>query len=316
MDHVSWPELDLRRFLLATSVITVVDNLLFYPFDLLKTREHVDRRLLVGRNPLLVTWQQILDCIYTPAGKFQPSGIYRGFWTSSVLNIPGYITYLMAYSYAKHALGWNPEAPASFRTIATPLAAGFFADFVSLAVYVPSEVIIKRVQLKDSPFSNGWPVAKHIFATEGWRGFFAGTGATLLQSGLGSAVWWGVYEQTKMNLARSTLLRSPEKSEKSSRFLPTASQFFSGAVASAVACVVVNPFDVVRSRLQTQGAHREYSNLFDGLQQIVRTEGFLSLSRGLVPKIVSRAPLGAISSYLYELIFQLSKRDPQDLASS
>src|SRR3989338_81649 len=58
MEQVAWPELSLGRFCAATAVLAIVDNLMFYPFDLLKTREHVEKTQLAGRNALAVTYQQ------------------------------------------------------------------------------------------------------------------------------------------------------------------------------------------------------------------------------------------------------------------
>lgn len=304
-NYVRWSNIALDRFLIASSALAVVDNLMFYPFDLLKTREHVDRANLQGQNPFRITWNQIRDAVRVPCSKsksgfrIEPLGLYRGFWTSTACNLPNYVLYLAVYSFVKEELGYNPAEPHSVRTIASPILAGALADLASLALYVPAEVLTKRVQLKDSRFTNGFQAARWILQTQGWKGLYAGTGATILTSTIGSSVWWGVYEYTKGGL--SQLDASPLRT--------FAAQIGSGAFATAVACTVVNPVDVVRSRLQTQeGQSKEYRNVFHGLRQVVRQEGFLSVTRGLLPKLVSRTPLGAITAYLYELVFRWSRQ--------
>ena len=289
MEQVAWPELSLGRFCAATAVLAIVDNLMFYPFDLLKTREHVEKTQLAGRNALAVTYQQFRDATRGRDGRHRVRGLYRGFWTASLLNIPNYIVYLGTYSYAKHVLGCDPTAETKgLATYLSPMAAGAAADLVSLGLYVPTEVVTKRVQVRDSPFSNGLAAGRHILRTEGWRGLYAGTGATLLQSGLGSGVWWSVYEAARMHLYQAEIATDrrgksndlgnnprEEGQEESAREIgagPSWRLLLSGGFASLVVCVVVNPFDVARSRLQTQGAGtREYRHTYHAIQQIVKT---------------------------------------------
>ena len=312
MEPVKWTDLSLSKFMMATSLLALVDNTIFYPFDLLKTREHVEKMDLRGKNPISITVQQIKQAVLVPhptdpskPPRFNPRGIYKGYWTSTVANIPCYIVYLCAYSYAKHLLGWDPNAPDQpMRNLLAPMVAGAAADFVSLGLYVPTEVVTKRIQLKDSPFTNGFSAARHIWQSEGLRGFYVGTGVTLLQSGLGSGTWWLVYEAAKDYLTNKKVEKRGRHAERredmptslndqrivsqtvensgfrwKSEWNPEWQQYVSGGVASAVACTVVNPFDVVRSRLQTQdGPHKEYRTTLQGLRMIVAQEGWLSLS--------------------------------------
>mmetsp|Transcript_21487 Transcript_21487/g.31967 ORF Transcript_21487/g.31967 Transcript_21487/m.31967 type:complete len:300 (+) Transcript_21487:64-963(+) len=65
--------------------------------------------------------------------------------------------------------------------------------------------------------------------------------------------------------------------------------FLCGGVSAACAICIVNPVDVVKSRLQMQGemgsAARAYNGLFSGLLHIGKTEGIAGLYKGLVPAI-------------------------------
>ncbi len=59
-----------------------------------------------------------------------------------------------------------------------------------------------------------------------------------------------------------------------------------------------------------------YRNTWHGLRMLVRDEGWRALSKGLFPKIVSRAPLSAISSLIYELTLTLSQNPPKARTAS
>lgn len=43
-----------------------------------------------------------------------------------------------------------------------------------------------------------------------------------------------------------------------------------------------------------------YKNMYDALRQIVRTEGWAGLYKGIVPSLVKSAPAGAVTFVAYE----------------
>ncbi|GAB5356297.1 hypothetical protein AAMO2058_000278700 [Amorphochlora amoebiformis] len=65
--------------------------------------------------------------------------------------------------------------------------------------------------------------------------------------------------------------------------------FLCGGVSAACAICIVNPVDVVKSRLQMQGelgsTKRAYNNVLSGILHVGRTEGIQGLYRGLGPAI-------------------------------
>ncbi len=92
-------------------------------------------------------------------------------------------------------------------------------------------------------------------------------------------------------------------------------QVTGGFVAGAVMSLVRNPMDVVKTRMQTQSRadmHQEggtyYKNIFSGLNEVVRTEGFRALLKGVVPKIMVFAPMSGLSGLLYEYVMKSSRK--------
>lgn len=88
-----------------------------------------------------------------------------------------------------------------------------------------------------------------------------------------------------------------------------------GFLAGATCACITNPLDIVKTRIQTQHGQHASAAFLTGLRDVVRQEGLRkSMLRGLAPKIMSTAPLGMISSMVYESILFLSRKDRNDKA--
>lgn len=191
---------------------------------------------------------------------------------------------------------------------------------VSVLFYVPSDVIVQRLQVANSPYKSSFDAIRKIYKDEGVKGFYRGLGATFVVSVLASSIWWMAYENVKYLLYHPSILpylifskSSDEKSTDVHR-LP---QFAAGFVAGTVTSTCVNPLDVVKTRIQTQHIHTlgmtsstvMYKNIFHGLKCLWHEEGAHGLMRGLLPKLMSRGPLSAIGALIFELVLYYSRDD-------
>ena len=340
-----WSEVSLPRFCFWMGLFSITENALFYPFWLVKTREQSDRS--TNYSPLAFARKHIAGVLR----KEGPRGLYRGFVASSVISLPAYGIYSGVYTWAKEQLGYgahsNPSSPAaSFAarhpvlvSYAAPFVAGLVADVASILLYVPGDVISQRLQLLNSPDTSFLQVCRRILKEDGPLGFFRGFNATLLTSAIASAVWWLVYEQCKTrlyHLDEQRRARLPPKLEKERAVssgglwaavteVNRAPQMMAGFIAGTVTSTVVNPLDVVKTRLQVQGATaglppssstqpkpKPYRSFVHGLRSVYAEEGVRGFARGLVPKLISRGPLSALSSLMYEVVLFLSREDRDD----
>ncbi|PNX73551.1 mitochondrial substrate carrier family protein w-like, partial [Trifolium pratense] len=75
-----------------------------------------------------------------------------------------------------------------------------------------------------------------------------------------------------------------------------------GAAAGAIAATFVCPLDVIKTRLQVHGLPpvQKGSVIITSLQNIVRTEGFRGMYRGLSPTILALLPNWAVYFTCYE----------------
>jgi len=86
-------------------------------------------------------------------------------------------------------------------------------------------------------------------------------------------------------------------------------QLIAASVGGLVTALVVCPFDVVKTRLQVDGpAHhtsvigQQFKGTVDAFIKITRSEGVLSLWRGLVPALIMAVPNAAIYFNTYEAL--------------
>ncbi|KAH8269425.1 hypothetical protein KR018_002950 [Drosophila ironensis] len=84
------------------------------------------------------------------------------------------------------------------------------------------------------------------------------------------------------------------------------SNFVMGGLAAQGACVLTNPVDVVKTRLQLQGELakqgtyvKPYKNMFHAMVQIARNDGILALEKGLVPALYFQFFLNATKLSIY-----------------
>lgn len=75
-----------------------------------------------------------------------------------------------------------------------------------------------------------------------------------------------------------------------------------GGLAGSAAAFFTTPFDVVKTRLQTQipGSKTQHPSVYQALQSIRKQEGPRGLYRGLIPRLVMYMSQGAIFFASYE----------------
>jgi solute carrier family 25 protein 44 len=248
-----------------------------------------------------------------------------------------------------------------------PAAAGFLAEITSAFVGVPFEVISTRLQIaghesggqqgKGRPGAHaavGQPQNHHhrqpsaappvryngtidafrrTVAAEGVRGLFRGCGATIVTYAPSSAIFWTVYESSKVRLdalaggagLRGWLGFAPHRGARISSGVQSEDPLVHGIAAmsaSSITTPLFTPFDVAKTRLQTQhiaafegntaaGGPR-YRHMWDVLVSMRREHGIRSLYRGLVPRLVFGLPAALVAMISYEQVKIMSIDDEVD----
>jgi Mitochondrial carrier protein len=152
------------------------------------------------------------------------------------------------------------------------------------------------------------------YRTEGVRGLYRGLGAVLVGGTPGTMLYLCSYELLKVRLGT---LGGGVTQGSGGEF---ALHFSCGMLAETIACVIYVPVDVVKERMQVQHStsnnmQGQYSNSWDALKQIMKTEGVSGIYRGYAATLASFGPFSALYFVFYERFKywtreRLAKNDP------
>ncbi|XP_011022695.1 PREDICTED: uncharacterized protein LOC105124380 isoform X3 [Populus euphratica] len=174
---------------------------------------------------------------------------------------------------------------------------GGCASIATSFVFTPSERIKQQMQI-GSHYNNCWSALVGIIGKGGFHSLYAGWGAVLCRNIPQSVIKFYTYESLKQ------LVLSSQNSSAQPNTLQT---LVCGGLAGSTAALFTTPFDVVKTRLQTQipGSMSPYVNVFHALQEIGKNEGLKGLYRGLTPRLVMYMSQGAVFFASYEFLKRL-----------
>ena len=147
-------------------------------------------------------------------------------------------------------------------------------------------------------------MVRAIARAEGVPALFAGLAPALHRQLVNASLRVGLYGQI------SALLAPPGGGD-----VPLASKVLAGLASGAVGIAVANPTDLVKVRMQSDGARaagapRRYAGVFDAYATIVRTEGVRGLWTGLGPAVARNSIINAAELATYDEVKQRLRRGP------
>ena len=168
-------------------------------------------------------------------------------------------------------------------------ASGAFAGLANTALSSPIEHV--RIRLQTQPHGSGrlysGPVDCIRQLTRAGA-LYRGTSVTLLREAQAYGVWFATYEfLMNADAARNKCAR---------REIPTAKVALYGGVAGEALWLASYPFDVVKSKMQTDGLSsegRRYKTMRDCFAQTWRGEGARGFWKGIGPTLLRAMPVSA-----------------------
>ncbi len=251
------------RSIIAGSTAGAVEIAVTYPFDLLKTRSQLNRRLP--------------DAKKVPWPPFPSKEWYTGCTTAVIGNSVKAGVRFMAFDAYKHFLQDENGQISGPRTVAAGFGAGVTE---SLLAVTPSESI--KTQLVDdkkspNPRMRGFIHGSALIAREkGLRGFFQGFVPTTARQAANSAVRFSTY---------TSLKQFAEGYAAPGEKLGWLTTFGLGAMAGVVTVYTTMPLDTVKTRMQSLEASKSYKSSFHCASMIYKNEGILTFWSGAVPRL-------------------------------
>lgn len=260
-----------------------------FPIDLVKTRLQ-NQQVKPGQPPM---YSSILDCFRKTLGREGFLGMYRGSAVNILLITPEKAIKLAANDFFRHHLA----TVSGKLTLKQEMLAGGGAGFCQIIVTTPMELL--KIQLQDAGRISGGArlsattIALQLVRTRGILGLYRGTGATMLRDVTFSVVYFPLFAHLNS--------LGPQRPDGTAVFWTS---FMAGCGAGSTAAFAVNPFDVVKTRLQllTRAAgEASYAGIWDAFVKIMRDEGPKAFFKGAGCRMIVIAPLFGIAQTVYFL---------------
>ncbi|KAI5814867.1 mitochondrial carrier domain-containing protein [Pyronema omphalodes] len=175
-------------------------------------------------------------------------------------------------------------------SLASNLLAGAFAGIMEHTVMYPIDAIKTRMQIinpSPSALYNGIAhAAGQISSTEGIRSLWRGIGSVVLGAGPAHAVYFATYEAVKHKLGGNDIEHNP---------LATAA---AGASATIASDALMNPFDVIKQRMQVHGS--TYTSITNCAKTVFKNEGLSAFYISYPTTLVMTVPFTAIQFSAYD----------------
>lgn len=280
-------------------VASIVAELTTFPLDTTKTRLQIQENNLKYKN--------FFDCglkIYRNEGvRALYSGIAPAILRQSVYGTLKFGTYYTLKEFIVSKMYHDDNIPRENMLLNVVCAS--LSGMISSAIANPTDVLKVRMQIHGKGTNNIslFKCFYEVYYTEGLRALYRGVNQTSQRAGIISGVELPVYDYCKHMLLDS-IGDQP------------ANHFISAFIASLLAAITSNPFDVIRTRLMNQRKiYRSYgtsslthstvyfSNSFECLSSILRNEGISSLYKGFVPAFLRMGPW----NWCFFLVFEKLK---------
>ncbi|CAB4254031.1 similar to Saccharomyces cerevisiae YER053C PIC2 Mitochondrial phosphate carrier, imports inorganic phosphate into mitochondria [Maudiozyma barnettii] len=163
----------------------------------------------------------------------------------------------------------------------------------------PLDLIKCRLQVNPKLYSGNLAGIKQIYAKEGISKLFTGVGATFVGYSLQGAGKYGGYEFFKHTYAKAICGDNIEKFHKHRVGI----YLMASATAEFLADLMLCPFEAIKVKQQT--TIPSFSRgLLDGLQKTIKSDGFASLYKGLVPLWCRQIPYTMVKFTSFERIVE------------
>ncbi|TKY60276.1 mitochondrial adenine nucleotide transporter BTL3 [Spatholobus suberectus] len=181
------------------------------------------------------------------------------------------------------------------------LWAGAVAAMVSRTFVAPLERL-KLEYIVRGEQKNLCKLIQAIAASQGLKGFWKGNFVNILRTAPFKAINFYAYDTYRNKLTKML------GNEESTNF----ERFVAGATAGITATLLCLPMDTIRTVMVAPGGEA-LGGVIGAFRHMIKTEGFFSLYKGLVPSIISMAPSGAVYYGIYDILKSAYLHSPEGM---
>lgn len=194
------------------------------------------------------------------------------------------------------------------------LAAGAFAGIMEHAVMYPVDAIKTRMQVAHTTniYSGIVNAMTRISSTEGTRSLWRGISSVFIGAGPAHAVYFAVYESVKQTLIANPYFNDELTTNKADcgnpkHYHSPLITSIAGASATTTSDALMNPFDVIKQRMQLFGS--KYKSFSSCARDILKREGFKAFYVSYPTTLIMNVPFTATNFTVYESMSKLLNPD-------
>ncbi|KAI9482037.1 Mitochondrial oxaloacetate carrier protein [Coemansia sp. RSA 989] len=288
------------------------------PFEVVKTRLQLQGELAKATPNMVKPYHNVAQAFWVIGKNEGLRGLQKGLGPGYMYQIMLNGTRLGLYEPAKNALysvvtgsassGQKPIIPLN-------VAAGGMCGVAGAALGSPFFLVKTRMQSSSSfaavghqhHYKSSLDGLRQIWRQGGMRGLFRGMDAAMMRAGAGSSVQLATYDHFKSYISRKLSHRGFDDNSVYTHFMASMGTGF-------FVCLVMNPFDVVSTRMYNQKAAAAghggalYKNPLQCFYKTVSTEGFFSLYKGFLAHYLRLGPHTILMFVFVEQIKALGAR--------
>ncbi|KAF7196191.1 putative mitochondrial carrier C8C9.12c [Pseudocercospora fuligena] len=183
-------------------------------------------------------------------------------------------------------------------SLAANMAAGAFAGIAEHSVMYPIDLLKTRMQVVNANpaaiYSGIGNAIATISRVEGYMSLWRGLSSVIVGAGPAHAVYFATYEVVKQAMGGNASGHHP---------IAAAS---SGACATIASDAFMNPFDVIKQRMQLHGS--TYRSIVDCASQVWRREGLRAFYVSYPTTLTMTVPFTALQFTAYESLTKVMQR--------
>ncbi|KAF9922769.1 Fe(2+) transporter [Linnemannia zychae] len=184
------------------------------------------------------------------------------------------------------------EALPENASLSASLLAGAFAGIAEHAIMYPVDSIKTRMQIiqptPQAVYSGVLNAFSKITTTEGAKTLWRGVNSVILGAGPAHAVYFGTYEYAKHLFGGNNL-------DSGHRYVAAAG---AGALATITSDALMNPFDVIKQRMQVHGS--VYKSVMDCAVKVYKAEGLHAFFISYPTTLTMTIPFQSLQFATYE----------------
>mmetsp|Transcript_28021 Transcript_28021/g.50185 ORF Transcript_28021/g.50185 Transcript_28021/m.50185 type:complete len:305 (+) Transcript_28021:3151-4065(+) len=275
------------RHMIAGSIAGVAEHCLMFPIDTIKTQ-------MQAHHTRSFTFTDASVALYRAAGITR---LWTGISSVIVGCVPAHAAYFSIYEISKKHFGIEQNSEVYF---ASTMTTGCLATLAHDFIMTPMDVIKQRMQLSGT--DGVVRTASTLIKKEGAISLFRSLPVTYAMN----VPFAGFFVTFNENL-KSVFLDPDNYS--------VASYFACAALSGSLAAVLTTPFDVVKTRMQTQTEVSSickqtnkacstpvYCTIRGTIKRVLAEEGLKGFTTGALPRMLYYLPGAAVSWTTYEQI--------------